>query len=189
MKKIETELKDCYILEPDVFEDERGYFTEFYSQRTLDKENFSTLFKGAIQANRSFSKKGTLRGMHYQLGDASQAKIVECLQGAVLDVVVDIRKSSPTYKEWTSVLLTPKNHRQLLVPKGFAHGFLTLEDNTLFQYLVDCYYHPEKEDGFAFDDPEIGITWPFKEYGISEPVLSPKDKMRPTFAESGADFE
>lgn len=189
MKKIETGLKDCYILEPDVFGDSRGYFTEFYSQKRFHDEELDAILGEVVQGNRSMSRKGTLRGMHYQLGESCQAKLVECLQGAVLDVVVDVRKSSPTYKKWVSVELTPENHRQLLVPKGFAHGFLTLKDDTLFQYLVDRLYDPASEDGFAYDDPEIGIVWPLHEYGIEEPILSEKDKNRKTLEECGVPFE
>lgn len=188
MKKIETGLKDCYILEPDLFGDHRGYFTEFYSKKKFQDLELDTIFTGVVQSNRSMSKKATLRGMHYQLGNSCQAKLVECLQGAVLDVVVDIRKTSPTYKKWFAVELTPENHRQLLVPKGFAHGFLTLEDNTLFQYLVDALYDPESEDGFAWDDADIGIEWPFSQYGIEEPILSDKDKSRKTLKENGVPF-
>lgn len=189
MKKIETGLKDCYILEPDVFGDERGYFTEFYSKKRFEDLELQQIFEEAVQGNRSMSRKGTLRGMHYQLGESSQAKLVECLQGAVLDVVVDIRANSPTYKKWVSVELTPENHRQLLVPKGFAHGFLTLKEDTLFQYLVDRFYDPASEDGFAYDDEEIGIEWPFETYGIEEPILSEKDKHRKTLKECGVPFE
>ncbi len=188
MKKIETCLKDCYILEPDLFGDKRGYFTEFYSQKKLKSLELEGILGTVVQANRSMSKKGTLRGMHYQLGTSSQAKLVECLKGAVLDVVIDLRKNSPTYKKWTSVELTPENHRQLLVPKGFAHGFLTLEDDTLFQYLVDALYDPFNEDGIAWDDPAIGIEWPFEQYGIDEPILSEKDKNRKTLEEAGVPF-
>lgn len=189
MKKVETELKDCYILEPDLFGDDRGYFTEFYNQKRMEEYSLNTIFEGTVQANRSMSRKGTLRGMHYQLGKSCQAKLVECLQGAVLDIVVDIRKNSPTYKKWISVELTAENHRQLLVPKGFAHGFLTLEDNTIFQYLVDNFYDPSMEDGITWNDSDIGIIWPFEKYGINEPILSEKDKNRQTLKEKSVLFE
>ena len=189
MKKIETELKDCFILEPDVFGDERGYFMEFYSSKKITENNLDNILPNVIQGNRSLSKKGTLRGLHYQLNPMCQTKLVECLDGAVLDVVVDLRKSSPTYKKWIAVELTKENHRQLLVPRGFAHGFLTLKDNTLFQYLVDNPYAPDYEDGFAWDDPEIGVDWSFEKYGIKTPILSEKDSHRTSYQESRADFE
>lgn len=189
MKKIETDLKDCYILEPDIFGDERGYFMEFYSSSKIEENNLSHILPNVIQGNRSLSKKGTLRGLHFQMNPKCQTKLVECLDGAVLDVVVDLRKSSPSYKKWIAVELTKENHRQLLVPRGFAHGFLTLKDNTLFQYLVDQPYAPELEDGFAWNDPDIGIEWNLEKYGINEPILSQKDINRNSYKESKADFE
>ena len=188
MKKIKTQLEDCYLIEPDKYGDERGYFTEFYNARSFEELGLDSIFKGAVQGNRSFSKKGTLRGMHYQLGESAQAKLVECLKGAVLDVVVDLRKSSKTYKKWISVVLAEESEQKLLVPKGFAHGFLTLKDDTLFQYLVDSFYDPKSEDGFAYDDEEIGIIWPLEEYGIEKPILSDKDKNRKKFSQSECDF-
>ena len=186
MKIIETKLKDCYIIEPDVFNDERGYFMEFYSDKKMDKAR--SVLPKVVQGNRSFSKKGTLRGLHYQKGETSQAKLVECLEGAVLDIAVDLRKDSPTYKEWVSVELTATNHRQLLIPKGFAHGFLTLEDNTLFQYLVDYPYSPSTEGGILWCDDEINVDWQFEKYNIKEPVLSEKDKVRKPLRETEVDF-
>lgn len=186
MQIIETELKDCYILEPDVFNDDRGYFMEFYSDRKMDK--VKNILPKIVQGNRSFSKKGTLRGLHYQKGDTAQAKLVECLQGAVLDVAVDLRSNSPTYKKWISVELSATNHRQLLIPKGFAHGFLTLEDNTLFQYLVDYPYSPSTEGGILWCDDEINVDWQFTKYKIDEPILSNKDRMRKPLIETEVDF-
>lgn len=183
MKVIETNLKDCYIIEPDVFKDDRGYFSEYYSDKKFIDSNIQNVFEGVVQANRSKSRKGTLRGMHFQKGEFAQAKLVECLSGAVLDVAVDMRKDSPSFGKWTSVELTADNHRQLLVPRGFAHGFLTLEDNTVFQYLVDNLYNPESEGGFSYNDEEIGIDWEFEKYGIDEVILSEKDKNRESFSE------
>ncbi len=188
MKKIETNLQDCYIIEPNVFEDDRGYFMEFYSKEKMEEEHLEEFFQNAIQGNRSLSKKGTLRGLHFQKKETSQAKLVECLSGKVLDVVVDLRKDSPTYKKWTSVVLSSKNHLQLFIPKGFAHGFLTLEEDTLFQYLVDYPYAPNMEDGILWCDEELGIDWKLEEYGIEEPILSEKDKNRLPLSQKEIDF-
>lgn len=181
MKKIETELGGCYILEPTRFGDARGYFSAPY----IDAEYRELGFQGLKQVSRSRSAKGVLRGMHFQKGDYAQAKVVEAVNGAVLDVVVDLRKDSPSYGKWTSVLLTPENGRQLYVPRGFAHGFISLEDDTVFQYFVDNTYMPDQEGGIAWDDPTVGIDWQsiFNEYGIESPELSEKDSNRMSFAQ------
>lgn len=181
MNKIATELKDCYILEPARFGDARGYYSPVY----IEPELAELGFQGVKQISRSKSGKGILRGMHFQKGDFAQAKIVEVVQGSVVDVVVDMRPESPSYRKWTSVLLTPENNRQLYIPRGFAHGFLSLEDDTIFQYFVDNAYAPEQEDGTAWDDPEINIEWQklFAEHGIDEPMLSEKDQHRHTLTE------
>lgn len=178
MKKIETELKDCYIIEPDKFGDDRGYYSPFYAEKDNINNELGKSMKGVVQGARSLSAKGIVRGLHFQKDPLCQSKLVECLSGAVLDVVVDMRKDSPTYKKWTSVELTPENGRQLLIPRGFAHGFVSLKDNTLFQYLVDNDYAPSHEDGLLWNDPEIGIDWQFDKYGIENPLLSEKDKNR-----------
>lgn len=185
MKKIETNLKDCYIFEPNKFGDERGYFSPFFIASDLEKEGIKF---NVVQCNRSLSGKGIVRGLHFQKNPKCQAKIVECLQGAVLDVVVDIREDSETYGKWTSVLLTPENGRQLFVPRGFAHGFVSLEDNTLFQYLVDNDYAPELEAGILWSDEEIGIDWQFDKYGITTPILSDKDQKHLTLSKSPTYF-
>lgn len=181
MNKIETELKDCYILEPNRFGDARGYFSAPY----IDEAYRALGFEGLKQVSRSLSAKGVLRGMHFQKGDYAQAKVVEAVQGAVIDVVVDLRKASPSYGKWTSVLLTPENGRQLYVPRGFAHGFISLKDNTIFQYFVDNVYAPDQEGGIAWDDPTVGIDWQsiFAEYDIKQPELSAKDADRMSFAD------
>ncbi len=181
MKKIETELKDCYILEPTRLGDARGYFSAPY----IDAEYRELGFQGLKQVSRSKSAKGVLRGMHFQKGDYAQAKVVEAVNGAVLDVVVDLRKDSPSYGKWTSALLTPENGRQLYVPRGFAHGFISLEDDTVFQYFVDNTYMPDQEGGIAWDDSTVGIDWQsiFNEYGIESPELSEKDSNRMSFAQ------
>ena len=181
MKKIATELKDCYILEPSVFGDERGYFSPFFIQKEMDKEKIK--FYGVVQCNRSKSAKGVVRGLHFQKNPKCQTKLVEVIQGSAIDVVVDIREGSPTYGKHTAVLLKPydandkESGRQLYVPRGFAHGFISLEDNTIFQYLIDNDYAPDYEGGIYWNDPELGIDWEgmFKKYGIDKPITSEKD--------------
>ena len=181
MKKIATELKDCYILEPSVFGDERGYFSPFFIQKEMDKEGIK--FYGVVQCNRSKSAKGVVRGLHFQKIPKCQTKLVEVIQGSAIDVVVDIREGSPTYGKHTAVLLKPydandkESGRQLYVPRGFAHGFISLEDNTIFQYLIDNDYAPDYEGGIYWNDPELGIDWEgmFKKYGIDKPITSEKD--------------
>ncbi len=181
MKKIATELKDCYILEPSVFGDERGYFSPFFIQKEIDKEGI--FFDGVVQCNRSKSAKGVVRGLHFQKNPKCQTKLVEVIQGSAIDIVVDIREGSPTYGKHTAVLLKPydandkESGRQLYVPRGFAHGFISLEDNTIFQYLIDNDYAPDYEGGIYWNDPELGIDWEglFKKYGIDEPITSEKD--------------
>ena len=188
MKKIETELKDCYIIEPALFGDNRGYFSPYFIQKDFDELGFEKV----VQTNRSKSGKGVLRGLHFQKEPMTQAKIVEVISGAAIDVVVDMRVGSPTYGKSTAVLLTPYDKdkegsgRQLFVPRGFAHGFLSLEENTVFQYLIDNDYAPSHEAGIYWNDPDLNISWEkiFKEYGIEEPLLSEKDKVHPLLKES-----
>lgn len=188
MKKIETELKDCYIIEPSVFGDNRGYFSPYFIQKDFDELGFEKV----VQTNRSKSGKGVLRGLHFQKNPKTQAKIVEVISGAAIDVVVDMRVDSPTYGKSTSVLLTPYNKdiegsgRQLFVPRGFAHGFVSLEDDTVFQYLIDNDYAPETEGGILWNDPDLGIDWEeiFEKYDIKEPLLSDKDQVHPRLADS-----
>ena len=187
MKKIETELLDCYILEPDRFGDERGYFSPYYIESNLKELGF----KGVVQANRSKSAKGVVRGLHFQENPKCQAKIVEVIRGSAIDVVVDIRRNSSTYGKYTAVKLTEDNNRQLYVPRGFAHGFISLEDDTIFQYLVDNDYAPSMEGGILWNDPDLGIDWDklFQENGIENPILSEKDKIHPTLKDSKVIFE
>ena len=190
MKKIETNLKDCYILEPAVFGDDRGYFSPYFIQEDLNKEGI--FFDGVVQTNRSKSSKGVLRGMHFQKDPKCQTKIVEVISGAAIDVVVDIREGSPTYGDYTYVLLKPydandkESGKQLYVPRGFAHGFVSLEDDTVFQYLIDNDYAPDMEAGIPWNDPDVNIPWEelFQEYGIIEPQLSEKDGKHLTLSKS-----
>ena len=180
----ETGLKDVYIIEPAVFGDHRGWFAESWSKR--DFEN-AGLFYDFVQDNHSYSaRKGTLRGLHFQKGEFSQAKLVRCTRGAILDVAVDLRHASPTYKHWTSVELTADNHREFLVPRGFAHGFVTLTDDVEFLYRVDNYYEPGSEASIRYDDPEFGIDWGFKEG--EKPILAAKDEAAPFFKDYGILF-
>jgi dTDP-4-dehydrorhamnose reductase/dTDP-4-dehydrorhamnose 3,5-epimerase len=185
MKKIETNLCDCYILEPQRFGDERGYF------ESVTKEQLEELgFKGIYQVSNSKSGKGIVRGLHFQKDPYCQAKVVRCHRGGVIDVVVDMRKDSPSYGQHVAVELTPENGRMLYVPRGFAHGFVSLTDDTLFEYYVDNKYMPRMEGGILWNDPALGIDWKgiFDKYGIGEPVLSGKDKVRNTLADSDATF-
>lgn len=186
MKKIETNLKDCYILEPDRFGDDRGYFSPYFIQKDLDDLGF----QGVVQANRSLSGKGVIRGLHFQKDPKCQAKIVEVIRGAAIDVVVDIREDSETYGKWTSILLTPENNKQLFVPRGFAHGFISLEEDTIFHYLIDNDYAPELEGGILWNDSDLGIDWDnlLNEHGIESPVLSDKDTKYPKLKDADINF-
>ena len=187
MKKIETKLKDCYILEPNRFEDNRGFFTPYY----IDEEAKKLGFKGVVQTNRSGSSKGVLRGLHFQQNPRCQAKIVEVINGKAIDIVVDLRKDSSTYGKYLAVELSDKNHRQLFVPRGFAHGFIALSDNTIFQYLVDNKYEKKLEAGIMWNDKDVNINWDeilFENY-IDEPIISDKDQLHPTLKENNVIFK
>lgn len=183
-RAIPTNLEDCYIIEPAVFGDNRGYFSPYFIASDMDKLGFERV----VQTNRSLSSKGVLRGLHFQKNPFSQAKIVEVLKGKAIDVVVDMRVGSPTFGMSTDVLLMPydknikESGRQLFVPRGFAHGFISLEDNTLFQYIIDNDYTPKMEDGIFWNDDDLDIPWNemFECYGLSESdiILSEKDKIR-----------
>lgn len=181
MNVIKTDVLDVYILEPQVFGDKRGWFMETWSQRKMEDAGLHYDF---VQDNQSYSAhKNTIRGLHFQKGEASQAKLVRCTRGSVLDVAVDLRKGSPTYKKWVSVELSAENKRQLLIPRGFAHGFLTLTDDVEFLYKADNFYAPEAEGSIIWNDPEIGVNW-----GIENPILSSKDVKAPKFCDCDIDF-
>lgn len=181
MKVVETEIDDLYMLEPEVFGDNRGWFMESWSQKKMEDLG---LFYNFVQDSHSFSAlKGTLRGLHFQKGESSQAKLVRCVRGAVLDVAVDLRKNSKTYKKWVSCVLSAENKKQFLIPRGFAHGFLTLTDDVEFVYKADNYYDPKSDRNIIWNDSEISIEW-----GIENPILSEKDKNAPTLSESDVDF-
>ncbi len=175
MKAEEAYLKEVYVFSPTVFEDQRGYFYESFNTSTFKK--LTGLDVNFVQDNQSKSSRGVLRGLHFQVGDYEQAKLVRVIKGKVLDVCVDLRRNSPTFKQYFSVELTEENKKQLFVPRGFAHGFLVLEDDTIFSYKCDNYYHKDSERGLIFNDPSIGINWDFPE---DELIISEKDKILPT---------
>lgn len=176
MKIINTKIKDLFILEPNVFGDNRGYFMEAYKEAWF-KDNFPAIH--FIQDNESQSTKGVLRGLHYQKGEFAQTKLVRVIQGEVLDVAVDYRKDSPTYGQHVSAILSAENKTQFLIPKGFAHGFLVLSNTAIFSYKVDAPYSPEHEAGIIWNDPTLNIDWQLKEEEI---ILSDKDKVLPAFS-------
>ncbi len=168
MQFIRTEIEDVVIVEPQVHGDNRGYFVETFRSDKL--EEFLGFKINFCQDNESKSSRGVLRGLHYQLAPAAQTKLVRVIQGSVLDVAVDIRKGSPTFGKHVTVELSGENKRQLLVPRGFAHGFVVLEDDTTFAYKVDNYYSPQNDRGIAFDDAKLGIDWqiPHNELNLSD---------------------
>jgi hypothetical protein len=173
---IKTELPGVVILEPQVFGDARGWFMESWSQKKMEDIGISVDF---VQDNHSFSaEKGTLRGLHYQLNPMAQAKMLRVSRGAIFDVAVDIRRGSPTYAKWVGVELSAENYRQLFIPRGFAHGFITLTDDVEVQYKADNFYSPDCDGNIRWDDPEIGVVWP-----ISPRVLSDKDSSAPLLSE------
>ncbi len=181
MNVIKTELDGVYIIEPKVFGDSRGWFMETYSERKMKEYGFEYNFK---QDNHSFSAaKGTLRGIHFQKGEFAQAKLVRCGKGSVLDVVVDLRKGSPSYKKWLAIELSAENKRQLLIPRGFGHGFVTLTDDVEFLYKADNYYNAENDRSILWCDEEIGIDW-----HIENPIISEKDSKAPRLKDSDVDF-
>lgn len=172
MKFEKTKIEGVYIITPDVFGDNRGFFMESWSQRKMEEAGLHYNF---VQDNHSMSAvKGTLRGIHFQKGEWCQAKLVRCTRGAVLDVAVDLRKKSPTYKQWVAVELSADNKKQFLIPRGFGHGFVTLTDDVEFLYKADNYYAPEADGGIRWNDPDIAVDW-----GVENPILSEKDKKNP----------
>jgi dTDP-4-dehydrorhamnose 3,5-epimerase len=173
MEYKETKIKGVFIIEPKVFQDARGYFMEAWKQAEFDEHVGRTVF---IQDNESKSSFGVLRGLHYQKGDASQAKLVRVIKGKVLDVAVDIRKSSPTFGQHVMVELSEENKRQFFIPRGFAHGFLVLSDEAIFTYKVDNPYAPQCDAGIRWNDPDLGIEWPIDPAKV---LTSEKDLKQP----------
>ena len=183
MKIKKTDIEGVVVIEPEIYGDERGYFCEVYSQYRFDEEVCPVHF---VQENESKSHYGVVRGLHYQCGEAAQAKLVSVVKGRVLDVAVDIRKGSPTFGKYVAVELSEQNKLQMFIPRGFAHGFAVLSEEALFQYRCDNYYAPTQERGIAWNDPEIGINWAIPNDQI---ILSAKDAHNPTLAEATDLFE
>jgi dTDP-4-dehydrorhamnose 3,5-epimerase len=173
MEIVKTEIVGVKLLKPKVFEDARGYFFEAFSEQRYWKCGIDCHF---VQDNESMSMRGVLRGLHYQIAPHAQAKLIRVVRGAVLDVAVDIRKGSPTFGKYAMVELSEKNKQQIYIPHGFAHGFLVLEDNTIFSYKCDAYYNPSCERGIRWDDPTIAVPWPKLDIPY---ILSEKDKKLP----------
>ncbi len=174
MNIIKTEIPEVVVIVPTVRGDSRGYFMEAFLKDKFEREVKSTIF---VQENESISSCGVLRGLHYQLSPFSQSKLIRVVTGRILDVAVDIRKGSPTFGKWVSSILSGENKRQLFVPRGFAHGFSVLEDNTIVQYKTDSYYAPEFEAAIRWDDLTIGVDWGLP---LSDIKLSEKDKHNPS---------
>lgn len=174
MNVTETKLKDCFIIKPTVFKDDRGYFFESFNQQKF--EELTGQNGHFVQDNQSCSMYGVIRGLHFQKGEYAQAKLIRVIAGRVLDVAVDLREGSPTFGQWISVELTGENNKQLYVPKGFAHGFSVLEDNTVFAYKCDNFYNKASEGGIRYDDPNLNIDWRIEP---SKQCLSEKDRVLP----------
>lgn len=175
MKITTLPIEGVLLIEPKIFGDSRGWFFEAYNEERYRAEGITETF---VQDNQSFSQKNVVRGLHFQRPPFSQAKLVSVIQGAVLDVAVDLRSGSPTYGQYVSAVLTGENHRQFFVPKGFAHGFSVLEDHTIFAYKCSCLYNKESEGNIIYNDPDIHVEW-----GVDNPILSEKDKVGPTLRE------
>lgn len=183
MKVIQTDIEDVVIIEPRIFNDDRGYFFESFSQQEFDRNVRPINF---VQDNESMSCYGVMRGLHYQKMPYAQSKLVRCVLGAVLDVAVDIRKGSPTFGRHVAVELTAENHRQLFIPRGFAHGFAVLSESAVFQYKCDNFYHPEADAGINMLDESLGIDWRIP---VEKALLSDKDLRHPCLKNAVSDFE
>jgi dTDP-4-dehydrorhamnose 3,5-epimerase len=183
MQRIETELPGVYIIEPKVYYDNRGYFYESFSEKKFKDLGFNINF---VQENQSKSKLGVLRGLHFQLPPYAQTKLVRVVKGYVLDIAVDIRKGSPTFGKYVAVMLSDTNHKQLFIPRGFAHGFITLSEEAILQYKCDNPYAPECEGSIVWNDPDINIDWPLIERDI---ILSEKDKIAPMLKDAKQLFD
>ncbi|RME18856.1 MAG: dTDP-4-dehydrorhamnose 3,5-epimerase [Bacteroidetes bacterium] len=180
MKIIETPLAGLYIIEPKVFKDERGYFYESYNQKAFSDAGIKDVF---VQDNQSLSQKNVVRGLHFQHPPFAQAKLVRVIKGAVMDVVVDIRKNSPTYGQTFSIELTEDNFLMLYIPIGFAHGFSTLDNNTIFAYKCSAFYNKASEDTILWNDPDLNIQWK-----VENPIISEKDKFGKKFKDFVSPF-
>ncbi len=179
--KIALPLKGAFVIVPEIHRDHRGYFTETYNSKDFMALGINLEF---VQDNESKTlKAGTIRGLHYQIAPMAQAKLVRCVKGAIFDVIVDIRPGSPTFGRWTGVYLNEENHKQILIPVGFAHGFQTLVDDVIVVYKVSALYSKEHDRAIRWDDPDIGISWP-----INDPILSEKDRNAPLLREAELRF-
>ena len=183
MEVIKTAIDGVVIIEPRIFKDARGYFFESFSAREFEEKVCKITF---VQDNESFSSYGVLRGLHFQKPPFTQSKLVRVIKGAVLDVAVDIRKGSPTYGKHVAVELTEENHRQLFIPRGFAHGFAVLSDEVLFQYKCDNFYAPQADGGIAWNDPDLGIDWRIP---VDKVILSEKDIKHPCLKDYDSEFD
>ncbi len=183
MNLITTKISDLFVLEPKVFGDHRGYFFESYNKITLD--NLLGKRYDFVQDNESKSYYGVVRGLHYQLAPFSQTKLIRVLQGKVYDIAVDLRKESPTFLYWVGVELSAENKKQLLIPKGFAHGFSVLSESAIFAYKCDEYYHPEVEAGIIYNDPSLNIDWKIKDEDVK---ISQKDMLLPKLEKANMNF-
>ena len=183
MEIIKTALEGVVIIEPRIFKDERGYFYESFSQREFDEKVMPIRF---VQDNESMSVKNVIRGLHYQKMPYTQSKLVRCIKGKVLDIAVDIRKGSPTYGQHVAVELSEENHRQLFIPRGFAHGFAVLSDTAIFQYKCDNFYTPESEGGINLKDKSLGIDW---QIPMDRAILSDKDVELKSFSDFDSPFD
>lgn len=182
MEKIATPIADLFILEPKVFRDERGYFTELFNQQKFQDLGFSYQF---VQDNQSCSTYGVIRGLHYQLAPFAQTKLVRVVRGRIFDVAIDLRKGSPTFGKWFGAELSEDNFRQLLIPRGFAHGFSVLSETAIVHYKCDNLYHPQSERGINFSDPLLAIDW---QIPPDKAIVSPKDRMWPNFDKAEMNF-
>ena len=184
-KRNDTSIEGVYIIEPTVFGDNRGYFMETYSKKDFEEIGLNYDF---VQDNQSKSKKGVLRGLHFQK-ENTQAKLVRCIKGEVFDVAVDLRPGSKTYGKWEGVILTEENKKMFMIPRGFAHGFLVLSDEAVFNYKCTDYYAPEYDGGIRWNDPMLNIDWKLEEYGIKDLIVSEKDRNLPLLSEINIEFE
>lgn len=182
MEILKTKLPEVLLIKPKVFKDNRGYFFESYNKKIFEENAYNYSF---IQDNESFSQYGVIRGLHYQLSPYAQTKLIRVIQGKIYDVAVDIRQGSPTFGQWVGYELTAENKSQLLIPKGFAHGFSVLSETAIIQYKCDEFYHPESERGIAFNDPELNIDW---RVPIENAIISSKDKVLPNLNEADFNF-
>lgn len=178
MEIISTDLKDCFILRPEVFQDRRGYFFEAFNEQALHSKIGS--LPRFVQDNESQSEKGVIRGLHFQTGEHSQAKLIRVVSGRIWDVAVDLRSTSPTFQQWIGVELSAENKKQLFVPRGFAHGYAAIEPSVII-YKCDAYYHPKSEGGVRYDDPQLAIDWKVPE---AERIVSSKDLVLPNLAQA-----